>query len=53
MVHVEPLQGKSVYVCDACGLSYWEESIAQACQAYCTMHNACNLDLISKAVKRD
>ncbi len=52
MVHSESFEGKTVFVCDACGLAYRDESIATQCQAYCLKHNACNLELMRHAVQR-
>ncbi len=52
MVHTEAFEKDSVFVCDACGLSYRDAEVAAACEAYCRAHHACSLEIIRHAVKR-
>ncbi len=39
------------FECGACGLRYADEKIAEKCEAFCTEHNACSLEIIRLAVK--
>ena len=39
-----------IYVCDVCGLGYKSGDTAEACETYCTEHNACSLEITQKAV---
>jgi len=40
-----------LYVCGECGYRYKEKSIAEKCEAWCSEHNSCNLEIIKNAVK--
>ncbi|MBI5004183.1 alpha/beta hydrolase [Candidatus Kaiserbacteria bacterium] len=40
-----------VFTCPVCGMQYKDEEIAKRCEAWCTEHHSCNLDIISHAVK--
>lgn len=50
MVSRIEVDGKIIYVCEICGLGYEDEETAKACQEYCLAHNACSLEITSKAV---
>ncbi len=39
------------YVCGKCKLKYAEEATAEECEAWCSEHHSCNLEIIRKAVK--
>jgi len=43
--------GKTLYQCEECGLKYENKEIAEKCQAWCSEHKSCNLDIIKNAVK--
>lgn len=49
MVRRIEAEGKTIYICEACGLGYDDEETAKACQEYCSTHNACSLEITSKA----
>lgn len=38
------------YRCGACGLLYVDKETAERCEAWCTEHKSCNLDIIQHAV---
>lgn len=38
------------FMCSICGMQYLDESIAKRCQAWCSEHHSCNLDIIKYAV---
>jgi len=40
-----------LYVCDECGLKYADEATARKCEAWCSGHKSCNLEIIKDAVK--
>lgn len=44
-------QNKELYQCEECGLKYESKEIAEKCQAWCSEHKSCNLDLIKYSVK--
>jgi len=50
MVHPEKRLAGTVFVCDACGFAYTERKWSEACEAYCTAHNACSLEIIRHAL---
>lgn len=52
MVHPKKSDNRALFVCDACGFAYNDEKTAAACEAYCTVHNACSLEITREAVKR-
>ena len=39
------------FQCEACGLKYREKEIAEKCEAWCTAHNSCNLEITRHAVQ--
>ncbi len=39
------------YVCEACGFAYKKKSWAEKCQNYCTIHNACSLEITRHGVQ--
>ncbi len=39
------------FQCEACGLKYREKAIAEKCEAFCSEHNACSLEIIKFAIK--
>jgi len=53
MVNVIKNKQKELYQCEECGLKYESKEIAEKCQAWCSEHKSCNLDLIKYAVKDD
>ncbi len=43
--------GKRDYFCGECGLAYVDRGVAEQCEAWCSKHKSCNLEIIKKAVK--
>ncbi|MCX5751222.1 MAG: hypothetical protein NT099_06115 [Candidatus Saganbacteria bacterium] len=41
---------KRYYVCDECGMGYAKLELAKKCQAWCTKHRSCNLEIIKFAI---
>jgi len=41
--------GTELYQCEACGFHYVEQERAEACEAWCTANNSCNLDIVKDA----
>lgn len=41
---------KNLYKCEECGLLYFDKEIAEKCQAWCSEHKSCNLEIIKHAV---
>ncbi len=39
------------YECPACGLHYNNEATAKECEAWCSMHKSCNLDITKHSVE--
>ncbi|MBI2675158.1 MAG: hypothetical protein HYX24_01770 [Candidatus Aenigmarchaeota archaeon] len=50
MVKANRKAGNVLYVCDACGFAYKEESWAQKCEAWCSKHSSCNIEITKHAV---
>lgn len=44
------LEGRRVSYCPVCLLAYDDEAIAGKCEAFCTEHSACSLELTAHAV---
>jgi hypothetical protein len=42
---------KKTYVCPVCKLKYEEEEWVKKCEAWCTEHQSCNLDIIKHAAQ--
>ncbi|HLD62732.1 MAG TPA: hypothetical protein VI875_02605 [Candidatus Norongarragalinales archaeon] len=52
MVKKSLRKGKAVFVCGECGLAYAQKAIAEQCQAWCSEHKSCNLQIIKHAINR-
>lgn len=50
MVKKIEINGKEIFICEICGLGYENRKIAEECQNYCSIHKACSLEIISKAI---
>ena len=46
MVKETTKNGKTLYICEECGFAYQEEHWAEKCQAWCSEHQACNLEIV-------
>lgn len=53
MVLAENINRREVYRCDACGLRYREREWAEKCEAWCTEHNSCNIEITAHAVESE
>ena len=42
----------NVYQCESCEFKYLEKEWADKCEAFCTTHNGCSLEITKHAVKR-
>lgn len=51
MVKVVLQKNREVYQCEACGFHYSEEALAKQCEAWCTAHNSCNMEITKHAVE--
>lgn len=40
-----------IYQCDACKFKYPTRELAERCQAWCSEHQSCNLEIIKHAVQ--
>ncbi len=50
---VRPLPGRpGVFVCEECGFGYANRGTAQSCEAYCSAHQTCSLEITAKAAYR-
>jgi hypothetical protein len=41
----------TLYQCPVCGLHYKEEETAKDCEAFCSQHNACSLEIIQHSIE--
>ncbi len=55
MAEIIVRDGKALYACTICGLLYTNEQTAGRCEAWCSEHKSCNIEIIKAAVgsKRD
>lgn len=44
--------GRSLFLCDVCGLGYADTPTAQECQNWCEKYPSCNLAISRKAIHR-
>ncbi|HZX12740.1 MAG TPA: hypothetical protein VFE88_04775 [Candidatus Nanoarchaeia archaeon] len=51
MVKKETQNNNTLYLCESCGFGYEKEKTAKKCENYCKTHNACSLEIITKAIK--
>lgn len=51
MVQIIGKEDKKYYKWEECGLLYANKEIAETCQAWCSEHKSCNLEIIKFAVK--
>ncbi|MGC8495784.1 MAG: hypothetical protein ACP5RM_03390 [Candidatus Micrarchaeia archaeon] len=42
---------KGTYFCEICKLNYTDKKLAEACQAWCSSHDSCNLSIASQSVE--
>jgi len=42
---------KKYYQCEECGLFYVDKEMAEKCQAWCSAHKSCNLEIIKYAIE--
>ena len=42
---------KKLHQCPVCKLNYPTEELSNKCEAWCTEHHSCNLDIIQYAIK--
>ncbi|HKZ88708.1 MAG TPA: hypothetical protein VJ300_00435 [Thermoplasmata archaeon] len=48
---VRPLESDaSIFLCDECGLGYADRGTADRCEAFCSSHGACSLEITAHAV---
>ncbi len=51
MVKEKIVDGKTVYLCEICGLGYADRETAQECEDYCRAHPGnCSVEISQKAV---
>ena len=43
-------KGKTLYICEACGLAYDEKYWAEKCQNWCQENQSCNMEITAHAV---
>ncbi len=46
-------EGKIYFVCEKCGFKYEEREWAEKCQAWCSMHQSCNMEITQYAVNTE
>ena len=51
LVTAKKIGGKTVFLCDICGLGYADKATAQECEDYCRVHKgSCSAEISKKAV---
>jgi hypothetical protein len=43
-------EGRTVHVCEVCGLGYADEATAEECERFCRERGACSLEITRRAV---
>jgi len=44
------IKKRALYFCEECGFGYADRETAQECEAWCSAHKSCSLEIIKKAV---
>ncbi|MBI2543231.1 MAG: hypothetical protein HYW24_03535 [Candidatus Aenigmarchaeota archaeon] len=44
------IDSAKIYKCGICGFGYKDEDMAQKCQAWCSEHKSCNLQITKNAI---
>lgn len=52
MVREAEVQGSRLFFCGVCDFGYEDRLWAERCEAFCTEHNACSIEITSHAVVR-
>ncbi len=50
MVKETKKNGKTLYICEECGVAYEEKEWAEKCQQWCEQHQSCNLEIIQHSI---
>ncbi|UCH57127.1 MAG: hypothetical protein JSV18_07275 [Candidatus Bathyarchaeota archaeon] len=50
MVSKKEYRGKTIYLCDKCGVGYEIRETAARCEEYCRKHNSCSIEITKEAV---
>lgn len=45
-------QNNDSYQCPVCKLQYPTDELAKTCEAWCTEHHSCNLEIIKHAIQK-
>jgi len=43
----------TLFQCEECGFKYRDKETAEKCQAWCSEHNSCNIEIIKDAVQEE
>mgnify|MGYP001589436656 CR=1 FL=1 len=53
MVRETKFEGRTVYICERCGLIYRNRKIAEKCQNWCDNYKSCNLKISKNALNKE
>jgi hypothetical protein len=53
MKEIIGVEGKVCYRCEQCGFIYPNMETAERCEAWCSEHRSCNLDITKYAMSAD
>jgi len=42
--------GRTLYICEACGYAYEQKEWAEKCQEWCQKHQSCNIEITANAI---
>jgi len=51
MTRIIQKDDKTLYQYEECGLKYADKETSEKCQAWCSEHKSCNLEIIKNAIK--
>jgi len=52
MATQENFKGQEAWKCNDCGLHYESKELAESCQAFCTKHGACSMEIIKQSIEQ-
>lgn len=53
MSDVTHKKNEELYQCPVCNMHYRDKTVAAKCEAWCTEHKSCNLEIIAYAVENE
>lgn len=53
MVKIVKQDDKELHQCEECGFHYEDKKLAEKCEAWCTEHKSCNIEITAQAIENN